>query len=216
MKTFDLSQILETALQCRSVFHSESDFQHHLAWEIHKTFKDAEVRLEYPLPINQTKRRQRCDIFFKIRGVKIGVELKYKTKKLCTTIDQDTFNLTNQFALDNGRYDFFKDIARLESWVKSEKIDYGYAVFLTNDQAYWGNSQQATVDAKFKIYDSRIAEGRLAWSEKASEGTMKRRKDPITLHGTYTMNWRDSPNKALLESKELSNRFRYLCVQVPA
>ena len=212
MKTVDLPNVLIAALKRRGIFHSESDFQHHLAWAIHLACASVQVRLEYPLSKNQNNRRQHCDIVFGNHGVKIGVELKYKTKKLCTTVDQETFDLTDQYALDHGRYDFFKDIARLESWVKSEEIDYGYAVFLTNEQAYWGNSYQLTMDADFKIHENRIAKGCLDWSQNPAKGTTQSREDPINLQGEYTMHWRDSPNKEL----ELQNHFRYLCVEVPA
>ena len=213
MKTFDLSQILETALQCRSVFHSESDFQHHLAWEIHKTFKDAEVRLERPLPHNKGDTRGHCDIVVGNDGEIIGIELKYKTKKSHVDINDERFELKPHGG--RLRYNFLKDVYRLEQWRDDREITRGYAVLLTNDSRCWNptNNRERRNDAAFKIHEGRTITGRLAWKKGAK---LSKTQTSFKLKGSYTMNWRDSPNKALLKSKELSNRFRYLCVQVPA
>ena len=217
MKKFDLPQILETALQCRSVFHSESDFQHHLAWEIHKTFKDAEVRLECPLSHNKGDTRGHCDIVVWNADEQIGIELKYKTKEWVDDIGDEQFELKSQGAADIGEYNFLKDIYRLEQWRDSDdrQITRGYAVLLTNDPRYWKptNNWKRTNSAEFRIHEGQKITKKLSWKE----GSKLSEKHPsFKLKGSYTMNWRDSPNKALLESKELSNRFRYLCVQVPA
>ncbi len=34
----------------RPIFHSEADFQHALAWQIHEAMPDCEIRLEWPYP----------------------------------------------------------------------------------------------------------------------------------------------------------------------
>ena len=213
MKKFDLPQILETALQCRSVFHSESDFQHHLAWEIHKTFKDAEVRLECPLSHNKGVTRGHCDIVVGNDGEIIGIELKYKTKKSLVDIDDERFELKPHGAL--LPYNFLKDVYRLEQWRNARQITRGYVVVLTNASRHWAikNNWERTNDAAFKIHEGRTITGRLAWKKGAQ---LSKTQTSFKLKGSYTMNWRDSPNKALLKSKELSNHFRYLCVEVPA
>jgi len=38
----------------RPIFHSEADFQHALAWQIHTTMPEAKVRLEYRLRLKET------------------------------------------------------------------------------------------------------------------------------------------------------------------
>jgi hypothetical protein len=45
----DLNQVLESLAEKRPVFHSEADFQHALAWEIHNVKSDASIRLELPV-----------------------------------------------------------------------------------------------------------------------------------------------------------------------
>ena len=203
MKKFDLPQILETALQCRSVFHSESDFQHHLAWEIHKTFKDAEVRLECPLPHNKGDTRGHCDIVVRNADVPIGIELKYKTKKWHADIGGERFELKPH----GGRlpYNFLKDVYRLEQWRDTQEITRGYAVLLTNASRYWNptNNWERRNDAAFGIHEGRTITGRLSWKEGAK---LSATQTPFELKGSYTMHWQNSAHK----------RFRYLCVQVPA
>ena len=52
----DIKKILSEALKKRCVFHSEADFQHHLAWYIHEQ-SSGKVRLEHSLSPGQY-----CDI----------------------------------------------------------------------------------------------------------------------------------------------------------
>ncbi len=49
----------QLALQ-RPLFHSEADFQHALAWELHNRLPEARVRLE--LPMEQFDRKRYLDI----------------------------------------------------------------------------------------------------------------------------------------------------------
>ena len=78
----DIPQILIEALNKRNIFHSEADFQHHLAWEIHHHIQeDLDIRLEFPLSKDGANKWEYCDIFAR-KPIPIGIELKYKTKKL--------------------------------------------------------------------------------------------------------------------------------------
>ena len=205
MKTFDLSKILETALQCRSVFHSESDFQHHLAWEIHKTFNDAKVRLECPLSHNKGDTRGHCDIVVGNAGEKIGIELKYKTNEWRTNIDGEQFELKPHGAEDIGEYDFLKDVYRLEQWRNARQITRGYAVLLTNASRYWDmkNNWERRNNAAFRIHEGRTITGKLSWKEGAK---LSKTQTPFELNESYTTHWQNSSHKY----------FRYLCLQIPA
>jgi hypothetical protein len=44
-----IPDVLTTLAQQRLLFHSEADFQHAFAWEIHKRLPQALVRLERPV-----------------------------------------------------------------------------------------------------------------------------------------------------------------------
>jgi hypothetical protein len=104
------------------------------------------------------------------------------------------FKLKTQDALNNGRYDFIKDIERLERVVDEKRADSGYAVLLTNESAYWtGAADREAVDADFRIPDGRWLEGKLRWrstskSPKTSHGG---REEPIKLRGKYAVKWKD-------------------------
>ncbi len=166
-----------------------------------------EIRLEYPLGESEY-----CDIVCITHGTKIGVELKYKTKThKHVAKDGEVFNLKNHGAQDCCRYDFLKDISRLEKWIQTGHIKHGYAVFLTNDHLYWEQSKdKSTVDEQFRIHDGKNMEGRLCWDKNASSGTMKNRETPINLHDTYTMKWEDLPHE------NADCPFRYLCIPISA
>ncbi len=41
-----IEALLATLAGSRKVFHSEADFQHALAWQIHEAMPDSQVRLE--------------------------------------------------------------------------------------------------------------------------------------------------------------------------
>src|SRR3954466_3157573 len=93
----------------RPLFHSEADFQHGFAWEIHKAHSDARIRLE-----TRPRPGVRLDVLATVGGVRVAFELKYLLRKLTATVDGELFELPNQSAQDTRRYDFVKDVARLE------------------------------------------------------------------------------------------------------
>jgi hypothetical protein len=41
----NIQEILITSLKDRNIFHSEADFQHHLAWHIHTELQNPQLRL---------------------------------------------------------------------------------------------------------------------------------------------------------------------------
>lgn len=72
------------------------------------------------------------DLFAGWRNKKYGIELKYKT----ISNGVPGFQYKNQGAQGIGKYDFIRDIERLERCKTSGIIDHGYAVLLTNDPSY--------------------------------------------------------------------------------
>src|SRR4029077_4221383 len=104
----------------------------------------------------------------------VPIELKYKTRKLSLEISGETYSLRNHSAQDTGRYDFIKDISRLEAITASYPEALGYAILLTNEGAYWkGKSSKRTVDAAFRLHEDRVLAGECAWSKRPSAGTTK-------------------------------------------
>ena len=183
-------KILSILAKERPVFHSEADFQHAFAWAIHKEFRGATVRLELPLQIKDQPLH--IDIWVVLRGNIIGFELKYLTRKLSKELNGELFQLKNQSAQDIRRYDFIKDIKRLENIAVERKNFTGYAILLTNDGSYWSKpSIQGTIDCKFRLQEGRILEGMLAWGKEASKGTTEGREQALTLNGRYKVLWKD-------------------------
>jgi hypothetical protein len=186
----EISEIMPVLVKKRSIFHSEADFQHALAWEIHQELANASVRLE--LPIQVKNQYLHIDIWVEQQGEPMALELKYKTRSLSVRIGNEQFSLKDQSAQDIGKYDFLKDVQRLEQIVAEKRNCIGYAVLLTNDSAYWTRTaNQNTNDADFRIYDGRILEGQLQWGANASEGTKRNREQPITLRNRYVVKWED-------------------------
>jgi hypothetical protein len=202
-----LHEILSSLSTKRPVFHSEADFQHALAWEIHLTNKSASIRLEQQ--ISTEGQRVHIDLLVKNQTRHIAIELKYKTKHATITCGEEQFRLRNHSARDVGRYDFLKDIVRIEQYVATQPASEGYVVFLTNDQAYWQISNNSrAVDAAFRIHEGRNIHGEMAWGDGASDGTMLHREKAIQISGAYCLTWQDF---SLVEQ----HRFRYALIHVP-
>ena len=108
----DLSAILKSLSETRPVFHSEADFQFALAWKVKLLLPTAEIRLEYP-PSNDPAKA--VDIVVRNDNRTYPIELKHKTKRLSTTVNEEAFNLKGHGAQDLGCYDFVKDIHKVES-----------------------------------------------------------------------------------------------------
>ena len=205
----DIDGLMASLADTRKVFHSEADFQHALAWHIHQAMPEGQVRLEVDvMPVEHQRRF--LDIWLPVEG--IAIELKYKTRGLELEQGDESFALRDQRAQDQGRYDFLRDIQRLElTRSKLEQCKAGYAVLQTNDSSYWKvPMRRDTVDADFRVYEGRETSGALAWAARASSGTVRDRKSPIQIRGSYRLRWREYssfPEKPY-------GRFRYLAVPV--
>jgi predicted RNase H-like nuclease len=201
----DLHAVMAAVANARPVFHSEADFQHAFAWQIHKACPEADVRLETrPSP------GVRLDVLVRRGGTRIAIELKYLLRKLTATWNGEQFELPMQSAHDVRRYDFIKDIVRLEALVPSI-ANVGFAVALTNDPGYWQRSvREDVVDAEFRLHDGRELAGSMAWDARASAGTMRDREAALAVRGVYVASWRDFSEVG----GDGAGRFRYLAVEV--
>lgn len=205
----DVHAVLAKLATKRPVFHSEADFQHALAWEIHEQNQGADVRLEKRILTGNS--RVHLDLLFQSEINEVAIELKYKTRAIKLQIADENFDLLNQSAQDIGRHDFIKDICRLERYVNEKPRAVGYAILLTNDHLYWNNPRKENpVDLAFRLDQGRVLEGRVAWNDEASAGTKLKREEPIDLTGKYTISWCDYFNHG--EGKY--TQFRYTVVKI--
>ncbi len=204
---FWLDKVLERLAMVRPIFHSEADFQHALAWSIRELNHHDPVRLEFkPVP----EERIHIDIWIG-RQPPVAIELKYPTRATLANVNGEHFALTNQSAQDLTRYDFLKDVARIERISQTFPGASGFAALLTNDRSYWLPSRRETpVDDAFRLFDGRSISGELAWLEHAGAGTVKRREQPVSIRGTYDLSWRPYSRVG----KGTYGEFRYLLIAV--
>ena len=122
-----MDSVMEVLAQSRPVFHSESDFKHALSWQIQQDNTSMRVRQEVGNLIEGPDRRY-VDIWLPDSGT--AIELKHRTTPAAIRFNDEEFDLKGQGATLIGRYDFWNDIARLESAVLSGRVADGYAVLL--------------------------------------------------------------------------------------
>ena len=206
MIPIDIEALLSELAVRRPIFHSEADFQHELAWQI-REMTISEIRLEYPYPGDNPRR---LDVWLPRHG--LAIELKYCTRRLEANSHGEAFALREQGAQDIRRYDFLKDIQRLEdACAEWEDCKSGLAVFLTNDHTYWQPPKRTgTLDAAFRLHEGRTIHGDRPWAAETSPGTMKTRESPVSLQGAYQMKWRHYSRPATGKHGE----FRYLALHV--
>ena len=202
-----LDEILETLARTRPVFHSEADFQHALAWHWKERSPNAVVRLEYRLPFEGE--RSYADLWVRDAGQTTYVELKYWTRALTVQVDDETFTLANQAAQDISRYDFIKDLCRVERVVGQGLTTRGFVVALTNDPGYWNPARPGTVDAAFRLDEDRALAGQLAWAAHAGVGTTRSREQILGLEREYRCHWEPYSNLGVPRGE-----FRYLLASV--
>ena len=199
-------ELMDRLSHMRPIFHSEADFQLVLVQQIPNFVPDCKVIMEHR-PFSQEQ--MRIDIW--LPKQKVAIELKYSTQMLNHSEGGEYFSLKNHSANDLRRYDFLKDIERLERVSLQNHVRGGFAIFLTNDPLYWERPKRPNNnDAAFHLYEGRQLFGKLAWSESAGEGTTKTREAPIQLEQHYELHWR----KYGSVGKQKYQEFRYLLVHV--
>lgn len=161
---------------------NENDLQIYLAMRFKEDCKDYKVYTEYHLPkgfnskfddeykLWQTETPS-IDIVLESKGKFIAIELKYKLKKvkmegLCRfgkeSDNKDIDIVTNQSAQNNARYDFWKDVKRLELIKDTYNICGGIAILLTNDKSYTETKKGCNYEA-FGLTEEKG--GKLCWKK---------------------------------------------------
>jgi hypothetical protein len=210
--SLDLVAVLDALRRKRPIFSSEADFQLALGWEIQIAHPDARLRMEYrPAYLD---RRGYLDLWAAAPGWTAAIELKYFTRALDQIVDGERFVLLFQGAQDVSRYDFVRDLERVESVARAQPGVRGYALALTNDSSYWRQPTypRSTIDAAFRLHEGSTLSGQLGWASHAGAGTTRGRDKLHLLHGTYRLQWADYSQVA----PGPAGTFRYLLVEASA
>jgi hypothetical protein len=194
-----LISLIKELVKKRGFFYSEADFQHEIAFAIHKQLNSkVEIQLERPIKVSISGFY--IDIIINEGNSKFAVELKYKTRESATHTE-----LKNHSGHGAGRYDFLKDIYRLEKLKKEEEIEKGFAIFLTNDKNYQGGNSKDNARQKNVLLKNRLLSGEICWNGNFDEKKVgKSRMETITLTGKYILNW----------EKIDDSEFDYLLVEI--
>lgn len=177
------------------------------SWQLKLLHPQAHMRLETRLLPGE-----RLDILAMIGGERIAFELKYLVHRLTVSWAGELFELPAQAAHDIRRYDFVKDVGRLERHLDHGVADQGFAILLTNEPNHWQASSRGDVaDAAYRLTEGRSLTGVLGWGERAGHGTTAGREAAIALRGTYELAWRPY---SVTGGEEGHREFRYLVVQV--
>lgn len=203
----NIHDIMNRLASKQAVFHSRRDLHASLIVQILQGYTGCEVMPEFNhIPDDRT----RLNIWLPSLGTII--RLRYPTSEFRMERRGERFGLLHQGANDRGRYEFLRDVQRLERAINEVNgARRGFAVMLTNDHLYWNEgARPGTVDADFRIHEGRKLSGVLAWSDAASAGTKEGMEESISLKGQYEMRWCDYSNLGLRQN----SRFRYLAVEV--
>ena len=173
----DIKEFLKEKVKTK-LFFNESDFQLNLAFFLMEKKKYDNVFLEYSVPLKSEQIKDKVDFWEKLgrkpffsNKEKIDIdiviekgalfyliELKYKLKSESITLERfgeriekvDIFK--DQGGVPRGRYDFWKDVARLE-FVRGcfeDKFGGGICVFLTNNEEYSRDNRDTSEDFTMK------------------------------------------------------------------
>ncbi len=198
-----------------SIFCSEADLQHSVAWEVHLLDKAATVHLEYPVSIPNRSSKAKTNaahidglVETSVSSESFAFELKYKTAAFSARNHGLSFDLKQQGAADFAWYDFWLDIQRLEYLKDRNQILKGYAFLLTNDSYLWsGPRRQSASGVEFSLSSTAKGPGSLSW--KKVKSSLDGRSQPILLSKRYDMEWRDFKS-----FNGVNGKFRYLMLNV--
>jgi hypothetical protein len=215
------------------IFVSENDIALSFAYYLKLKYKDAKIKFEFPFEvdfqpqfINEPKLKDRfsyLDLLISLEGKNYGFEFKYLTRKLELKQIHENFELKNQGAQDVLRFNFRKDIYRLEllknNALKSNiKIDKGFAILLTNDHLLYNDDKSDSgIDKEYRFHNSRpigIRGEDAKWNKKTENQSWVHQKQfniklPLRSQG-YAINWENYTNIEGVENGE----FKYCVVEI--
>ena len=204
----NIDNLMNVIADTYKVFYQEADFQLALGLAIGRLYNDVQVRREECKVLNGDN----CyiDLVINKGGYKIPVELKYKTQKSTYVVNNEIIKLKGQSAHGSGRYDFMRDIMRIETYVAThDNCKCGYAILLTNDSQYWEQRDSKANDVEFYTSEGRTVGGILQWHNLTEQfkNYNSKRLNSIHIKNNYILHWKEI-------NTDLEIPFKYLLVKV--
>ena len=203
----DIKEFLDKELKEEGrVFLNEWDFQMSLSLFL-THIKGYKVHLEYVVPLNflveknkkkypfANKENINIDIVIEKEGLFYLIELKYKTQRATIKFERfgeiNCVSLKDQSRIPMSKYDFWKDVARLEFLKESfEKVKGGLCIFLTNNETYTKGDKG--ISEEFTMKKGEPHSGEL----KFKEGELKEKNPAFSLLGEYQIDkWYNIKNE---------------------
>ena len=214
-----LKEMLSGLAKSRPVFHSEADFQHELAIQLHSA--GWSCRLELPLSVQLKGNRVKAEVdimtYSLIDKTPIAIELKYVSARLITDHEGEPFNLANNWCSNLSRFDCLADWERVAAIVAAGHAEQGFTIFLTNAEDAWVKdvSQTENLARNMSIHEGRklIAGESLLWPENINLDSVGKKRlppySPIKCPVPSSCDWSDYS----LLGVEKNARFRYLILE---
>lgn len=204
-KETDLTEMVKSDIEAflesrEEIFFNERDLQMHLALYLERSNNYDNVEVEYYVPKSELlpeyiwNSEMKVDIVVCKDDKFVPIELKYKTKEInngslyrfgeeCKGIQI----VKNQAAQNISKYDFWKDVRRLEILKKKFKnIHGGICLFLTNDSSY---QNQTSENAKCKNFS--MAPFPCHGKEMNWQGDAPKSRPNFSLDSTYRTSWKN-------------------------
>ena len=200
----NLTKIVETDIELflksrDNIFVNERDLQMHLAIYLEKSGNYDSVEVEYYVPKSTLlpeyiwDSEMKVDIVVCKDGIFVPIELKYKTKAIevqnIKRFGESIPNVQltkNQAAQNIAKYDFWKDVRRLEILKKKfEKIHGGICLFLTNDESYQSEPRDNAKCANFSLAKDSYHGKDMSWGEDDASNI----RPNFQLDKTYRTSW---------------------------
>ena len=191
--------ILAFISQQTELMFNEIDFQIQLALYLRSSGHYDDVDVEYSLPKDimpdyDWDSNLRIDLVVSRDGKYCPVELKYPTCKVTKAISRfgkhipEAVVMKNQGAQDIVRYNFWKDVRRIEVLnSRFDSVEGGIAVIMTNDSSYVRPVRPDSSCAPFSTSEGNVVgPGTVDWQNMP---TVRENHPPFTLNGSYTARW---------------------------
>ena len=201
----NLTQIVEEDIgrflqSVKCVFANERDLQMHLAIYLEKSGNYDSVEVEYYVPKEELTEgyiwdtEMKVDIVVSKDGIYVPIELKYKTKAISESSpvrfgeSLSGAQITkNQAAQNLAKYDFWKDVRRLEILKKRFNNIYGgICLFLTNDESYINQPRENAKCRNFSMCPDTHGK-EMSW-----EGDERQERPNFSLDKEYPIYWHET------------------------